>query len=95
MDGPAVSLVVETFTPDAVVVDDGNTYTGHAAIRAWLSGPANQFTTTSTWLFVRPADRGTEVGILIEGDFPGGRVELRYDFTHDRDGLIEALTISI
>ena len=44
-----------------------------------------------TWLSFR--NRG-DLTILVEGDFPGGRVQLDHAFTQERSGLISALSIT-
>ncbi|MFD2796699.1 nuclear transport factor 2 family protein [Promicromonospora vindobonensis] len=70
------------YADDAVVSDDGQTYRGRAEIRAWLSRAAGEYTYTSTLTGVRQedADHWTAVRHL-EGDFPGGVVDLRYRYT--------------
>lgn len=95
MDGDDHSRVIEVFTVDAVVTDDGHTYRGRDEILGWLTGPASAFTTTSTWISAEQGATGAEVVILLEGDFPGGRVELHYRFTRGGDGLIKALDIAV
>lgn len=94
IDGPDKAKVAELFTSDATVVDDGRTYHGRQAIHAWLTGPANAFTTTSTHLSAEQNEnRSATVLILLEGNFPGGRVELRHEFEQQSDGLIRTLHI--
>ncbi|MGA9871655.1 MAG: nuclear transport factor 2 family protein [Rhodococcus sp. (in: high G+C Gram-positive bacteria)] len=92
-DGPDRAQVVDVFTDDATVLDDGHTYRGREAILAWLTGPASEFTTTSTRLSLEQTDGVTVVVTLLEGNFPGGRVELRYEF-HETDGRIGSLSIT-
>ena len=94
MDGPDPARVIDVFTADAVVTDDGHTYRGHEDILGWLTGPASEFTTTSTWLSAVQHEDGADVVIILEGDFPGGRVELNYRFTKEPDGLITSLDIA-
>jgi ketosteroid isomerase-like protein len=94
MDGDDKSAVVQLFTPQAVVVDDGHTYRGRAEISDWLTGPASEFTTTSTWLSVDQNDDTAAVVIQLAGDFPGGLVDLQYLFAQDPSGRIGALTIA-
>ena len=94
MDSSNKGRVVELFTSDAVVADDGQTYRGRDAIIGWLDGPASQFTTTSTRLSLERIELATVVTTLLEGDFPGGRVELRYEFEQLTDGLITARNIT-
>ncbi|MGG7465329.1 nuclear transport factor 2 family protein [Plantibacter sp. YIM 135347] len=104
MDSPAKTLVAELFTPDALVIDDGNAYRGTDAIQGWLRGAANEYTVTSTVLAAERSGGGdprtepgsaavTVVDVLLEGDFPGGRVELRHRFREEPTGLISTLTI--
>ncbi|GAB2597600.1 nuclear transport factor 2 family protein [Microlunatus antarcticus] len=94
MEGPDKLRVIDVFTPDAVVVDDGRTYRGRDAVRTWLTGAASEFTTTSTRLSAEQAGTTATVVVLLEGDFPGGRVELTHTFELGPDGLVRALSIS-
>jgi hypothetical protein len=85
---------IAAFHPDGTVTDDGSTYTGAASIKEWLGRSASEYTFTTTFL---SGERLDEARFLVtnrlEGDFPGGLVDLRYRFTL-RDGLIEDLTIA-
>ncbi|GAA2019885.1 nuclear transport factor 2 family protein [Nakamurella flavida] len=94
-DAPDPSSVADLFTADAVVLDDGHTYRGRAEILGWLTGPASAFTTTSTWLSAESTAASAVVRILLEGDFPGGRVELTYRFAVAPDGPIADLSITV
>ena len=38
--------ISECFTQDAVVVDEGNTYTGRDAIRQWMANASTKYTYT-------------------------------------------------
>lgn len=78
----------------AVVTDEGHTYRGNAEIRAWLGRAASEYTYTSALTAVRQddADHWTAVRHL-EGDFPGGTVDLNYRYTL-QDARITALTIA-
>lgn len=70
------------FTSDAVVRDDGHTYRGTDEIRGWLARVAGEFTWTATLTGATRLDAARyEVRQRIEGDFPGGVVDLRYRFT--------------
>lgn len=94
MAGPDKTRAVEVFGTDATVSDDGRTYRGRDAILGWLSGPASEFTTTSTRLSAEQTGTRALVVVRLEGDFPGGRVDLSYAFDQDPDGLIDSLTIT-
>lgn len=86
---------VRTFSADARVTDDGTTYRGHDEIRSWLSGAAGEYTYTSTRLSAETSGRAVGVVVHLVGDFPGGEVDLRHDFTLDAAGLIDGLTIAV
>jgi hypothetical protein len=83
-----------TFAPDAKVVDDGNQFRGSAEIRSWLATAAREFTFTRALL--RAESVGVDNWIVVnhlEGNFPGGEVDLRYQFTLEGD-LIAELVIA-
>lgn len=82
-------LALSTFTPDATVLDDGRTYTGTDEIRSWLSTEASEYTFTRTLLRATPQGTGWLVVNHLEGDFPGGVVDLRYRFELDGGHIAE------
>ena len=87
-------LALAAFTADATVLDDGSEHHGPAEIRRWLAGAASEYTFTRTLLGAEPLDEGRWlVRNHIEGDFPGGEVDLRYEFALT-DGLISRLVIA-
>ena len=93
-DRPDVDAAVAAFAPDATVLDDGATYVGAASVRSWIATAASEFTYTRT--LTGFDDLGDGVYVVrnhLEGDFPGGEVDLHYRF-QIRDGLIEHLEIA-
>lgn len=88
------AAALATFAPDATVVDDGHRADGHDEIAAWLTDSANAFSYTRTLLSAE-ADGPTAwlVANRLDGDFPGGTVDLRYRFAIV-DGLIAELLIA-
>lgn len=79
----------ELFTWNAVVVDEGNTYTGRDAIRQWMANASTQYTYT-----VEPFAKAVEGGQTIitshlVGNFPGSPVDLRYFFVLKGDKIAE------
>jgi ketosteroid isomerase-like protein len=77
-----VETALTAFTPDAVVRDDGHTYRGTDAIRDWLAGTAAEYTFTIELIGASQVDAGHyDVRQRLEGDFPGGMVDLHYRFT--------------
>jgi hypothetical protein len=89
-----IDAIVSLFSDDAVVVDEGLTWSGSAEIRAWQHGPASKWTYTTTVAGVEPMgeDRYRATGRL-EGNFPGGTAELKWDFTLS-GGFISHLKIA-
>jgi hypothetical protein len=78
------------FTADATVVDDGHRYVGASEIRTWLDTASREFTFTRTLVAAEQtgADRWMVTNHL-EGDFPGGEVDLGYAFTLVDDRIVE------
>ncbi|MFC8074081.1 nuclear transport factor 2 family protein [Streptomyces sp. NPDC057307] len=93
-DARDAGAALVTMHEDATVTDDGSTYAGAAAIGRWLGTAASEYTYTTQLLAAeREDDAHYAVTNRLEGNFPGGRVDLRFRFTL-RDGLIEDLTIA-
>ncbi|MPY30179.1 nuclear transport factor 2 family protein [Streptomyces adustus] len=88
------SASASLMTPDAHVTDDGKTYGGLPAIERWLDRAASEYTYATTCLGAAQdgPDRWT-VTQRLDGDFPGGTIDLRYAFTLD-GGLISRLVIA-
>ena len=85
---------LRAFTPAAVVVDDGTTYRGTEEIRGFLSRAGAEFTYTTTLVAAERTDDAHWVATnRLEGDFPGGVVDLRYRFAMDGD-LVAELVIA-
>jgi hypothetical protein len=88
-----VDAVVGLFAPAAVVVDEGATHRGTTAIRDWRSSAVSEYEYTTTQLERRSSgDSDAVVTARLDGNFPGGTVDLRFAF-HVADSLISALTI--
>lgn len=82
------------FTPDATVKDDGHEYHGRDEIRDWLARTSTEFSYTRTLTGAHATDANTWlVTNHLEGDFPGGVVDLRYRFVLV-DDLIAELEIA-
>lgn len=88
-----VDAVTDAFSPDAIVVDEGNTYRGRQEIAGWvdIAGAQYTYTTEFTAATTTGAD-SVDVVQHLEGDFPGGVVDLHYRFALD-GGLIGRLVI--
>lgn len=79
------------FTDDAVVTDEGRTHRGRTEIRAWIDESINLFSTTLTFLGAREVNGTVGASYRLEGDFPGGVVDLEYRFRLDEQGRIVEL----
>ncbi|GHB61156.1 hypothetical protein GCM10010347_34080 [Streptomyces cirratus] len=87
------ATAIAAFTREATVTDDGNTYEGTEAIRRWLDRSATEFTYTIHLVGAQQTNATHYTATHhLEGDFPGGTIDLRYQFTL-RGGLIEHLVI--
>lgn len=86
---------INVLTPDAVVTDDGKTYRGRDEILRWLSTAASEYTVTTTRLSAESSGDTVTVTTRLEGDFPGGLVDLRNIFTLHDSGLIESMLITV
>lgn len=73
----------ECFTPDAVVVDEGNSYTGRDAIRQWMANASTKYTYTVEPFSLEHDGQRTVVTSHLVGNFPGSPVDLRYFFVLD------------
>jgi len=95
MDGDDKKETIRVFAEDAAVIDDGHIYRDRAEILDWLAGAASEYTTTSTELSARNESRSASVVVRLEGNFPGGRVDLKHDFSFDPDGQVQRLEITV
>ena len=92
-----LDAVVACFTADAAVLDEDHEWRGQAGIRQWREKVANEYEYT---VEVRgAADRGPVDGVErhdvhahVEGNFPGGTVDLTFRFGL-RDDRIATLQI--
>jgi catechol 2,3-dioxygenase-like lactoylglutathione lyase family enzyme len=93
-DRRETSVALSVFAPDARVVDDGREFRGLDEIGEWLATAASEFTFTRTLVSAEPDGAGAWLVVNhLEGDFPGGEVDLRYRFVLDGD-LITELVIA-
>ena len=82
------------FTEDATVIDEGRAYEGLPAIANWLRRAASEYTYTTQLTGHRRIDADRwDATHHLEGNFPGGVVDLTFAFTL-RDGRIGRLVIA-
>lgn len=76
-----VEAALAAFSQAATVKDDGHEYHGPDEIRDWLASASTQFSYTRTLIGADAVDTNTwDVTNHLEGDFPGGVVDLHYRF---------------
>jgi len=73
--------VAACFTPDAVVVDEGQTHRGEASIKAWYEDVSHRY--RATLAVTEVAAEGDDVVLSgeVSGNFEGSPIELRYRLT--------------
>jgi hypothetical protein len=87
---PHTAAYFDQFTDDATVEDDGNTYQGIAAIRAWRTEvPTVHYDVQH----VERHGSSARARAAVSGDFPGSPVTLCFEFDYADDDRISALRI--
>ncbi|HCB07233.1 MAG TPA: nuclear transport factor 2 family protein [Nocardioides sp.] len=74
-------------TPEAVVTDVGEAFSGEHSLRRFVSEAGAEFTYTSQVTKVLRDGETWVVGHHLEGDFPGGQADLDYRFTLDGERI--------
>jgi hypothetical protein len=77
VDGAAVS---RCFTGNAIVKDEGHTYTGIAEIARWKTESSKKFEYTCQPIACEQEGGRTVVTCTLTGNFPGSPVDLRFFF---------------
>ena len=81
------------FTAQAVMKDDGHTYIGVDAIKAFMAAASAKYTATTVPFALEREDGFQVVRAKVTGNFPGSPVDLSYRFRLER-GLIASLEIT-
>ena len=80
--------LVTLFADDGVVIDEGQTRRGRNEIRAWRENVASVYEYTTDVLELTATGNGQYAArVHLEGNFPGGTVDLRYRFTINDDTI--------
>jgi ketosteroid isomerase-like protein len=92
-DRDDIDAIVACFTEDAVVLDEDRHWRGAAAIRQWRGNVATAFEYTvaiigSEALGEVDGGRRHDVYTHLEGNFPGGQVDLTNRFTLRGDQIV-------
>jgi len=88
-DGQAVA---RCFTKDGVVLDEGKTHSGPAAIDLWKTESSAKYSYTARPHTLETQGRSYIVTSQVSGNFPGSPVDLRYTFILER-GKIASLEV--
>lgn len=81
------------FTAQAVMKDDGHSYTGVNAIKAFMAAASAKYRATSVPFAIEREDGFQLVRANVTGNFPGSPIILCYRFRLER-GLIASLEIT-
>ena len=79
--------VARCFAENAVVKDEGHTYSGLAAIKQWKAGTSKKYTYTSEPFASEQKDGKTIITSRLVGNFPGSPADLRFFFELDDDKI--------
>lgn len=83
-DAKAVS---QCFTEDAVVMDEGHTYKGRAAIKQWKTDASAKYQYTNEPFACEQKAGRFVVTNRLTGNFPGSPVDLRFIFELEGDKI--------
>jgi hypothetical protein len=86
-DRSDAAAVAECFTEDAVVKDEGHTYTGRGEIRQWKVETSNKYIYTSEPFASEEQDGNIIVTSRLTGNFPGSPTDLRFFFRLEGDKI--------
>lgn len=85
-DGDAI---ITCFSENAVVKDEGQTYTGLDAIKQWKMSSSTKYTYTVEPQALNESEEQAIVTGLVSGNFPGSPVNLQFAFKLDGDKITE------
>ncbi|MBB4186229.1 nuclear transport factor 2 family protein [Sinorhizobium terangae] len=81
------SAVANRFTPDAVVIDERQTYTGRKAIARWKAESSTKYEYSCEPIAAEEEGGKIIVTAHLTGNFPGSPVDLRYAFVLAGDAI--------
>ena len=95
-----VDAIVACFSDDATVFDEGKHWTGSAEIQRWRQNVDTAFEYTSTVTEVTALGdtdgaQRWEVLVHLEGNFPGGTVDLINTFTLRDDHIVDLQIVPV
>ena len=81
------AAIAQCFTPDAVVRDEGEQYTGPKAIGAWAADAIARYRAHAEPRALDGADGRYRLTALVTGDFPGSPATLAFRFALQGDRI--------
>lgn len=81
------------FAPDAVVRDEGQSYTGPAEILGWIEQTTKKYQPKVEPLAVRTESGRQIVTTRVSGTFPGSPIELDYEFTLQKGKILSLAVV--
>jgi len=88
-----IEAMVDCFTPDAVVRDEGRNITGTEGIREWKKNTSAKYRIAAEPIESRVETGLTVIVAKVSGNFPGSPANLTYLFGFAADGRISALEV--
>jgi len=88
-----IDAMVACFAPDARVRDEGHTYIGPDAIRAWKKQTSAKYRITAEPIESGIVGNATLVVVKVSGAFDGSPANLSYRFGLAADGRIDTLEV--
>ncbi|RQR64664.1 nuclear transport factor 2 family protein [Burkholderia sp. Bp9002] len=90
-NGSDTAHAAQCFTPDAVVVDEGQTYRGHDAIESWNRESRKKYAFTVEPVAASGSGERLTISARVVGNFPGSPVQLDhvFDLAGDRISALE------
>lgn len=85
--------LAQCFAEDAVMKDDGHTYAGIDAIKAFMAAASAKYGATTVPFALKDDDGFQVVHARVTGNFPGSPINLSYRFSLERE-LIATLEIT-
>lgn len=89
----SAEAIARCFLKDAVVVDEGRTYSGREAIQQWKADSSAKYSYTSEPVAIANDQGRTVVTSHLAGDFAGSPLDLRYFFVLKSGKIAELETI--
>lgn len=84
----------QCFVADAIMKDDGHTYVGIDAIKAFMAAASAKYNATTVPFALKDDEGFQVVRAKVTGNFPGSPANLSYRFGLER-GLIGSLEITV